>query len=270
KFPRYGFLSNFGTISESQRNATLNNLKDFHINGLQYYDWHAKHHIPLPLDANGTPESTWVDLFNREVKFETVEGYINQGHNLNMASMFYNLLFGAWHPEDGDGFSEQWLIYNDIFHNDINSHDLGDFGDILVTNPKNEGWQNYIFSKTNDVYANLNFDGWHLDQLGDRGTVYDYGGYQVNLKNGFNDFLIALTDHFPDKKHALNAVDQYGNDEILSTQMDFAYSEVWSRVQYADLIQVIKENNEASNHQLNTVLAAYINYESTEGYFNTP
>src|SRR5690606_22729681 len=70
KFPRYGFLSNFGTISESQRNASLNNLKDFHINGLQYYDWHAKHHIPLPLDANGTPESTWVDLFNREVKFE--------------------------------------------------------------------------------------------------------------------------------------------------------------------------------------------------------
>src|SRR5690606_29406709 len=47
-------------------------------------------------------------------------------------------------------------------------------------------------------------------------------------------------------------------------------SEVWSRVQYADLIQVIKENNEASNHQLNTVLAAYMNYESTEGYFNTP
>ncbi len=270
KFPRYGFLSNFGTTSASERHSILNNLKDFHINGLQYYDWHAKHHIPLPLDGTGNPENSWVDLFNREVQFETVEGYIDAGHDLNMASMFYNLLFGAWHPEDGDGFSEQWLIFDDMYHNTVNSHDLGDFGKILVTNPKNEAWQNYIFDKTHDVYAHLNFDGWHLDQLGDRGNVYDYGGYQVNLKTGYNDFMTNLISNFPDKKHALNAVDQFGNSEILSTPVDFAYSEVWSRIQFADLIQVILENNEASNNQLNTVLAAYINYESSEGNFNTP
>ena len=270
KFPRYGFLSNFGNISESQRNSIVENLKNFHINGLQYYDWHAKHHIPLPLDSAGNPESSWVDLFNREVKLETVEGYIEEGHKRNIASMFYNLLFGAWRPEDGDGFSTAWLIYNDKFHNTINAHDLGDFGKILVTNPRNENWQNYIFSKTNDIYENLNFDGWHLDQLGDRGKVYDYGGYDINLKNGYNNFLTNLTANFPNKKHVLNAVDQFGNNEILSTQMDFAYSEVWNRVQYADLVQVILENNEASNNQLNSVLAAYINYEASEGFFNTP
>lgn len=270
KFPRYGFLSNFGDISESQRHSIVENLKNFHINGLQYYDWHAKHHIPLPLDPAGNPKSAWVDLFNREVKLETVAGYIEEGHKRNMASMFYNLLFGAWHPEDGDGFSTAWLIYNDKFHNTINTHDLGDFGKILVTNPRNENWQNYIFSKTNDIYENLNFDGWHLDQLGDRGKVYDYGGYDINLKNGYNNFLTNLTANFPNKKHVLNAVDQFGNNEILSTQMDFAYSEVWNRMQYADLAQVILENNEASNNQLNSVLAAYINYEASEGFFNTP
>lgn len=270
KFPRYGFLSNFGNISESQRNSVIENLKDFHINGIQYYDWHAKHHIPLPVDATGNPESSWVDLFNREVLFETIADYIETGHKHNMASMFYNLLFGAWHPEEGDGFSKQWLVYNDPFHNTSNAHDLGDFGKILVANPKNKAWQDYIFSKTKTIYANLNFDGWHLDQLGDRGPVYDYGGYNIDLKNGYNDFLNALTTNFPDKKHALNAVDQFGNNEILSTPMDFAYSEVWNRIQYADLIQVILENNKASNNQLNTVLAAYINYESPQGDFNTP
>lgn len=270
KFPRYGFLSDFSNISESQRNSVLDNLKDFHINGLQYYDWHAKHHIPLPLDSEGNPKNAWVDLFNREVRLETIAGYIEAGHERNMASMFYNLLFGAWHPEEGDGFSEQWLIYNDRFHTNVNSHDLGDFGNLLVTNPMNGDWQNYIFSKTNDVYANLEFDGWHLDQLGDRGNVFDYGGYQVNLKDGFNNFLKVLTTKFPDKKHVLNAVDQFGNDEILSTPMNFAYSEVWSRVQYEDLIQVILENNKASDNKLNTVLAAYINYGSSEGSFNAP
>ena len=163
KFPRYGFLSKFGNVNSSQRNDILNNLKDHHINGIQYYDWHAKHHIPLPLDSSGNPESSWLDLFNREVKLETVKGYIDSGHQLNISSMFYNLLFGAWHPEDGDGFSNQWLLYNDQYRNSINKHDLGGLGAILVTDPANNAWQDYIFKKTDDVYNNLDFDGWHLD-----------------------------------------------------------------------------------------------------------
>ena len=96
KFPRYGFLSKFGNTSASQRAGILNNLKDYHINGLQYYDWHFEHHRPLPLDENGEPAETWNDLFNREIYFSTVEGYIEQAQERNMASMFYNLLFGVW------------------------------------------------------------------------------------------------------------------------------------------------------------------------------
>lgn len=270
KFPRYGFLSKFGNNSESERKLILNNLKNFHINGLQYYDWHYKHHIPLPLKNTGSPEDSWIDLFNRQISLETVEGYINTGHELNIASMFYNLIFGAWKPEEGDGFSNEWLVYNDQFHNSINGHDLGDLGKILVTNPKNQEWQNYIFDKTTDVYNHLNFDGWHLDQLGNRGTIYDYNGYQVQLENGYHDFLIELKSKFQDKKLALNAVAQFGQKNILNTPVDFAYTEVWNRVQYSDLAQVILENNEMSNNELNTVLAAYMNYNSSEGSFNTP
>lgn len=270
KFPRYGFLSEFGNVNSSQRSDILNNLKDHHINGIQYYDWHAKHHIPLPLDSSGNPESSWLDLFNREVKLETVKGYIDSGHQLNISSMFYNLLFGAWHPEDGDGFSNQWLLYNDQYRNSINKHDLGGLGAILVTDPANNAWQDYIFNKTDDVYNNLDFDGWHLDQLGDRGTVYDYNGYQVNLENSYNDFMEVVTERYPNKKHALNAVDQFGQNQILKAPVDFAYTEVWSREQYSDLAQVILENNRISENQYNTVLAAYMNYDSSEGAFNSP
>lgn len=270
KFPRYGFLSSFGNISTSQQTEVLDNLKDFHINGIQYYDWHAKHHIPLPVDDFGNPESSWLDLFNREIKYETVNNYINEGHKLNIASMFYNLIFGAWHPEDGEGFSNEWLAFKDQYHNNIDKHDLGGLGSILVTNPGNMDWQDYIFAKTEDVYNSLDFDGWHLDQLGNRGTLYDYNGYQFNMEKGFSTFLTNLKTQFPEKKIALNAVDQYGQSNILNTPVDFAYTEVWSRVQYTDLIQVILENNDMSNNQLNTVLAAYMNYDSSEGSFNTP
>ena len=115
-----------GIFQHNRRSEVLNNLKNFHINGLQYYDWHYKHHEPLPTDDNGVPAESWEDLFNREVYFNTVQGYIADAKEKNMASMFYNLLFGAWNPEDGDGFYEDWLLYNDRTHNSINKHNLGD------------------------------------------------------------------------------------------------------------------------------------------------
>lgn len=270
RFPRYGFLSSFGNISSSEQNSILSRLKNFHINGLQFYDWQAKHHIPLPLDDAGDPQNSWVDLFNRQINFETVKNYIDKGHDLNIASMFYNLLYGAWNPEDGDGFSSEWLVFKDQYHNNVDKHDLGDLGDILLTNPANAEWQDYIFEKTTDVYANLDFDGWHLDQLGNRGTLYDYNGYQINLEQGYANFLEHLKTKFPDKQMAFNAVDQYGQKAILSSSVDFAYTEVWNRIQYGDLAQVILENYHMSNDQMNTVLAAYMNYDSTEGSFNTP
>src|SRR5690606_36450192 len=69
---------------------------------------------------------------------------------------------------------------------------------------------------------------------------------------------------------ALNAVDQYAQEKILETPVDFAYTEVWSREQYQDLVQAILENYEASEGELNAVLAAYMNYEAQSGTFNTP
>lgn len=270
RFPRYGFLSDFGPMDPSRAKAVLERLKNFHINGIQYYDWHAKHHIPLPLDPGGKPESQWVDLFNRPVSLETIRAYIDGAHGLGMASMFYNLLYGAWHPREGDGFSQEWQVYNDRFHSQANHHDLGDFGKLWVTDPGNAQWQDYIMERTQEIYSHLDFDGWHLDQLGDRGTVYDYGGLQLDLPGSYREFMDRLILRFPQKKHALNAVDQYGQGEILSTAVDFAYTEVWSRKQYADLAAVLGENGQAANRPLNTVLAAYLNYGADGGNFNNP
>lgn len=270
KFPRYGFLSKFGNISESQRAGILNNLKDYHINGLQYYDWHFEHQMPLPLDENGEPVDSWNDLFNREIYLSTVEGYIEQAQERNMASMFYNLLFGVWKKDEVQPVPLQWLMFEDRNHNSINRHILSGFGDIQLTDPSNKDWQEHIFGETATVYENLDFDGWHLDQLGNRGTLYNYEGYRIDLGDAYKDFLVSLENLFPGKKLVLNAVDQYEQQDILESPVDFAYSEIWSRYQYQDLAKVILENYEYSNNELNTVLAAYMNYNSQDGSFNSP
>ncbi len=274
KFPRYGFLSKFGTLSDNQITSVLDNLKDYHINSLQYYDWGNKHHSPLKMNG-GSPATTWLDIAGRTMSFNTIKTYIDKAHNSNIASMSYNLLYGAWSDYSNDGASTEWFLFNDQNHSIINKHDLPDSwqSDILVTNPANTAWQNYIFDKTNLIYQNLNFDGWHLDQLGGRGNVYDYNGNLVRVNETFTPFLQNLKQRFPNKKNMLNAVSQYGQAEILSAPVDVAYTEVWGpRDGYKDLADIIQENNTLSNNTLNTVLAAYMDYDKANGtgFFNTP
>ena len=272
-FPRYGFLSKFPVMSSTEISNTIKELNAFHINGLQYYDWHNKHHLPLKMDGD-TPASSWMDIARRTISFNTVLGFIQEAKGYNMASMSYNLLYGAWEDYASDGVLDKWMIYNDPNHGTINKHDLDDnwaLSDILVLNPANSEWQNYIFQKTAMIYEHLDFDGWHLDQLGHRGTVYDYDGNQRDLWLTFIPFLENLRTAFPGKKMALNAVDQYGQKEILSTDVDFSYTEVWSSNKYGDLAKVILDNFNFNN-QINTVLAAYINYDlaDSQGQFNEP
>lgn len=273
KFPRYGFLSDFNTLSDAQITANVDMLKDFHINAIQYYDWHHKHHSPLKMNGN-VPATSWIDIAHRNISFNTVKTYIDKGHSKNISSMFYNLLFGAWNDYATDGVSPEWLIYNNNSHTDINKHPLpGWLSDIYVANPGNTNWQNYIFDKTTLVYNNLDFDGWHLDQLGDRGTVYDYNGNTVQINQTFTPFLQNLKSKFPNKKMVLNAVNQYGQSNILDAGVDIAYTEVWDpNNTYKSLADIIKDNNSLSDNQVNTVLAAYMNYDkaNSAGFFNTP
>lgn len=273
KFPRYGFLSEFGVMNDSQITSTLDNLKNYHINAIQYYDWGNKHHLPLKM--NGTsPATNWLDIAGRQMYFSTVKNYIDKAHSINVASMSYNLLYGAWDDYSVDGVSNQWFLFKDKNHSVIDKHNLPDQwqSDILVTNPGNTDWQNYIFEKTNLIYQNLNFDGWHLDQLGDRGNVYNYNGNSVAVNETFTPFLQKLKAKFPNKKSMLNAVAQYGQANILSAPVDVAYTEVWGpRDGYKDLADIIQENNTLSGNKLNTVLAAYMNYDKANGtgFFNT-
>ena len=46
RFPRYGFLSTFGEMNREASDAVISNLSRLHINGVQFQDWHWKHHWP--------------------------------------------------------------------------------------------------------------------------------------------------------------------------------------------------------------------------------
>lgn len=274
KFPRYGFLSKFDLMTDNDINSVIQNLNRFHINGLQFYDWQNKHHKPLPVIGT-TPAANWQDIGGRTNHFSTIQKYITTAHSYNIKTMFYDLVYGAWDNADVDGVKNEWYIYKDVTHTNRDFFALNSpfLSNLYLLDPANTEWQSYMVNEVNTVYKNLQFDGFHMDQVGDRGPRYRYDGTNASLANAFKPFIEAIKTATPTKYNVLNAVAQFGQQGIASSSADFLYTEVWTPSDsYNDLVNIIKQNNTLSNNTKNTVLAAYMNYDiaSSLGNFNTP
>lgn len=275
KFPRYGFLSDYGKKSDAQLQSTIEVLNRYHINGIQFYDWMYDHQRPLAGTVDN-PASTWLDLIGRTNYYSTVKGYIDQAHAKGMKAMFYNLAFGALDNASSDGVKEEWYLFKDNQHNEKDNHHLDSpfRSSIYLTNPANVEWQEYLTKRNEDVYKVFGFDGYHIDQLGDRGTVYDYSGNEVDLKNTYKPFVEAMKQSEPEKYLVMNAVNQYGQENGISkSPVNFLYTEVWDpNKSFAELVQIILDNDSYSSNQKKTVLAAYMNYNisNSAGYINKP
>lgn len=274
KFPRYGFLSSYGDLSKTQIGKNIEFLNRYHINGVQFYDWMHDHHRPLAGTVDN-PLSQWPDLIGRTNYLSTVKSYIDAIHGRGMKAMFYNLAFGALSNAAADGVEEEWYIFKDANRSVKDSHHLDSpfRSSIYLTNPANNAWQNYLIARHNDVYRVFDFDGYHIDQLGNRGAVYDYDGNLLNLEETYAPFITAMKQSRPDKRLVMNAVSQFGQSYISQNEVDFLYTEVWDESKtFGELANVILENNAYSDNKKQTVLAAYVNYakSSSSGYVNAP
>ena len=190
--------------------------------------------------------------------------------------MFYNLCFGALKDAATDGVKEEWYLFKDASHTTKDSHDLpgGWKSNIYLVDPSNKEWQKYLNERNDDVYVNFAFDGYQIDQLGRRSTLYNYNGIPVNLREGYASFIEATKQAHPDKSLVMNAVSRYGARQIGETgKVDFFYNEVWAdEADFTNLKAILYENGVYGNYQLNTVFAAYMNYNKADnrGEFNTP
>lgn len=274
KFPRNGFLSKFGEMTNGEMQLVVSNLNRYHINVVQFYDWQYKHHLPLAGTAS-SPAAQWKDIANRDTYLSTVKGYVDATHSFGMKSLFYNLAYGALSDAASDGVPSQWYLYKDANQTNRDYFPLGSpfKSSIYLLDPSNTDWQQYISTKNNDVYSVFNFDGYQVDQLGERGTLYTATGSTLNLSNTFQPFLQAMKNASPSKSLVMNAVNQYGQQGIAQSPVDFLYTEVWSPNDgYKDLANIIQYNDGLTSNTRKTILAAYMNYDlaGNPGYFNTP
>lgn len=279
RYPRYGFVGTYDDTRTSevisQETALLNRC---HINGLQFYDWQNKHHEPVVL-RDGKVEDSYADIANRKVNTSVVKAYISQAHAYGMKAMFYDLCYGALDDAVQDGVSPKWYMYKDESHSTVDALTLpsGWKSNITLVNPGNTAWQDYFARKVSDVYKAFDFDGFHIDQVGNRDPEYDYYGSKINVTQGFASFIAKMRKACPDKHLVMNAVSNYGAKQMAATgDVDFLYSELWGgEDQFADLFSIMRNNQSETNTDpaapaMAQVFAAYMNYNKESGTFNTP
>lgn len=281
RFPRYGFVATFG--GDKTKNRTTKEmawLNRCHINGVQFQDWHFAHDWPLG-GTRDNLDKTYTDIANRTIYTSAIKNYIAAQHGFGMKSIFYNLAFGALDGYADRGVKEEWFLFKDKNRREKDSHDLPDSwkSDIYLLNPGNAEWQKHIADCNDDVYYALGFDGYQIDQLGYRGDRYDYRGNSVDLPAGYASFVNAMKQRHPDKSLVMNAVSEYGQQEIGGTHnVDFFYNEVWGNHDYDNYsttearysnLKTIISNNRNIDASKQTVFAAYMDYLRDNEYFNT-
>lgn len=280
RFPRYGFVAEFdnqGGSIDKDIEKEMKYLNRLHINGVQFQDWHWKHHKPVKFRADGSLDPWYQDISNRWVGTEYVKKYIEVQHRYGMKSIFYNLCYGAWNDYQKDYVSADWGLYKKDANGNLyqDYHDLpeGWQSDIYLMNPGNPNWQFYLMDRNNEVYDNYAFDGYQVDQLGDpKADVFEKNGTKIDLEYNYGLFLKAMKGHRNDKRLVMNSVGGYGAHRICDARLadgtptvDFCYNEVWGeQASFSDLFQIIQDNDKESEHDLQTVFAAYINYDKAD------
>lgn len=268
KFPRYGYLAHFDAGLDPA--PIIGALNEFHLNGLQFYDWQWQHHRPY----HGG--DSWPDIANRTISRRTVEGFIAAAHAHRMMAMNYNLYGGAFdrYPDDGSGARLSMALF--ARPRPPGGYTLADQANVTLPagwathhlyemNNRDPGWQRYIFGREREVFAHFAFDGWHVDSLGTPGG-YDAAGTPVNLIDGYPAFLNAARAAVG-RRIVFNSVGAAGQVQVAArADVDFVYSELWSDTTYASIAARAEEVRAVGRKAL--VFAAYVNRGLHAGVFD--
>jgi dextranase len=243
-FPRYGFLTDF-TPARSDITDTLDVLAQFHINGLQFYDWQYRHDTLLP------PESDYIDPLGRALSLTTVREFIEAAHIRGMATMPYVAVYAAsvefWqaHPE--------WALY------DVNDQPITfeDFLGLMDPTPGSP-WIEHLRGECSKVLANLPFDGLHVDQYGDPKDGFNADGSPVDIPAAFTMFIRTLKKTHPRAAVVFNAVGNWPIEALATAPQDFVYVEIWPPdVFYRDVRRIVA-NARAISGDKPVVIALYL------------
>lgn len=269
RFPRYGYLAHYDQDVPAAQ--WIRELNRFHINGVEFYDFQYKHHLPL-----APPElrkSFWRDVANRPTYGETVFEFLAEARKRNMTTMAYNASYAAYADalHDGSGVKLEWAAWPDAHgprtEAAIKSLPLPGTGwatpRLLYMNQDSSGWRQYIFARTQELFAVFPFDGWHIDSFGDPGA-FARDGARIDYYQGFASFADAAHAAL-NRPVLVNTVSGRGQDRVAKSSADFVYSELWpdDQPEYVNILRSADEIH-ALNPDKAIVFPAYLHKDLAE------
>lgn len=225
-FPRYGFLTDFSP-NRSDLQETIATLAQFHINGLQFYDWQYRHDQLLP------PQSEFIDPLGRSLSLDTIRKFIETAHGYGMAAMPYLAVYAAsiefWQAHLG------WALY-DAHNQPITFENFLGLMDPTPGAP----WIEHMLYQSREVLLGLPFDGLHVDQYGEPKAGFNANSDPVDLPAAFVSFIRHLKEDHPHAAVVFNAVGNWPIEALVTSPQDFVYIEIWPPdVHYRDLYRII-------------------------------
>lgn len=252
--PKYGFLTDFspGRVNIEK---TMNYLTQYHINGIQYYDW-MYDYGDLVYEKGDIYRDAWSR--NNEISNSKLKELINAAKRKNISSMAYvaiysiNIKEGLLHPD--------WLLYKN-YRGEWKPVDFLCEKILLTNTLKNSGWTAHLINECKKTIE-FGFDGIHLDQYGypkdwevSKLDGEEYIPYKTS--EGFKQFINSLKNNL-DCPVVFNYVDNWPKAIQGDTDADFIYIEPWESCNtYLDLFKMLDNANKDSNGK-SVVLAAYI------------
>ena len=255
--PRYGFLSDFQS-GRSDIDETMRLAAQYHVNGLQFYDWQYRHETLLPPEGM----EPYTDILGRTLSLETVKRLIDAAHERNIAAMPYTAIYGASYA-----FYEQhpdWAL----FALKDQPYDFAGFLKIMDPTPGSP-WATHLLGEFANVLDNTAFDGIHIDQYGAPMHGRNAAGEYVGLEEAFPGFIDAAAALVDEKRGAdgatiFNLVRNWPVKTVAPSDEDAVYIEVWDPYRYyMDLPRIIAQA-QALGGGKPVIIAAYISPDHYE------
>lgn len=179
QYPRYGYCVDFfpGESNETSKEMMHALAQEYHINLVQYYDWMYRHDQILP-----SASESFIDMFGHTLSQNTITQRINAGHQYSQLAMAYQMSYMARENYQAHGVNSSWGLYSQPDQHNIsyNPSDIQSLNSVnqyffplegkpapllMVMDPSNADWQNFMASQYAQAINTLDFDGIQIDQM---------------------------------------------------------------------------------------------------------